>query len=1086
MDDYDDAVRSGFNALVKWHFGHGTRPLRDPKQGEPWTSSELAYACFGDAEYERRVRYWLQKTVPTNLGPVQKAFLGDQPSRSPDPYEKFRTDLQNAYAKAKGAGSPRKETVEKLVLDDPRVEGRHLGATVRLADSLVAKFERDDFLERNDDLAFLDRFLVSGATNDVTKQFRWTVVTGPAGAGKTRLAIQFLNHAETKGFQVGFLELTNLKEFDARAWKPIQPTFIVVDYAAQSPDDLAKMIRAFTATACDSGFERPVRILILERDVDEDEGWFKTIAPKDSLGASVRTFCYREQPERWGHRLAPLTINALLAIMRGRLPDFGAELPDDLLLETLFRVDPPPISSDRQLTPRPLFAAATALKIADMMESGDNISTAISGPQLSNLQQRDVLAWIIDRERLHFWTEGTATDKRTENERLRVHENLLIVVTMALGMSRQSYDDQCLDASPEFLPNWRTFDESRFKRMAGGDPVSTLRPLEPDILGEFYVLDGLKKRPTRERQALVDTALSLGGRKSAIFLTRCAVDFTEQWHDLQFLRPSVAGPALRTFVHAAINWTVYLERFDLVESANSAVKELVYRSGDPSLHEPLAAALTKQAIMLHFQGRSEEAIAAFDEIVTGYGMAAELKLREQVGVALVSKGVALDGLKRSEEAIAVYDDLISRYGNTDELPLREQVAMALVFKSMTLDAMGRSEDAIAACDDAINRYGAASEPGLREQVVTALVRKGIGLAGLERWEEAITVYDDVINRYGTASEPALCKNVVEASIQKAAVALKFLGGDEAIAALDSVVRRYGATADPELLAQVAKALFGKAAILRLSEHSEEAIMVFNDLITRYSTASEPQLREQVANALHNKAAILIALERGEEAISVYDDLIIRHATADDPAEREQITDALYGKAHTLNVLGRHEEAIEVSNDLISRNAAADDLTAHKHLAQALVNKALALGSLKLGNEAIATCDTVVSRFGAASEPELLTLVANALRSKAATLDYVMRRGDEAITVYNDLIIRFSTSESLALREQVADALYSKAVILSNSGHNEEAITTFTDLLGRFGNAREPELRQWLLNAVNGLAVIVGSWDAAKKLLPPNI
>ena len=66
-----------------------------------------------------------------------------------------------------------------------------------------------------------------------------------------------------------------------------------------------------------------------------------------------------------------------------------------------------------------------------------------------------------------------------------------------------------------------------------------------------------------------------------------------------------------------------------------------------------------------------------------------------VANALLNKGVTLGALGRSEEAIAVYDDLLARFGTATELPLREQVAKALVNKGVTLGALGRSEDAIA-------------------------------------------------------------------------------------------------------------------------------------------------------------------------------------------------------------------------------------------------------------------------------------------------------------------------------------------------------------------------------------------------------
>jgi TolA-binding protein len=63
-----------------------------------------------------------------------------------------------------------------------------------------------------------------------------------------------------------------------------------------------------------------------------------------------------------------------------------------------------------------------------------------------------------------------------------------------------------------------------------------------------------------------------------------------------------------------------------------------------------------------------------------FGAAAEAALREQVARALVNKGARLGELGRSEEAVAVYDEVERRFGAAPEAVLREQVAMALALR----------------------------------------------------------------------------------------------------------------------------------------------------------------------------------------------------------------------------------------------------------------------------------------------------------------------------------------------------------------------------------------------------------------------
>ena len=73
-------------------------------------------------------------------------------------------------------------------------------------------------------------------------------------------------------------------------------------------------------------------------------------------------------------------------------------------------------------------------------------------------------------------------------------------------------------------------------------------------------------------------------------------------------------------------------------------------------------------------------------------------------------------LGRSEEAIAVYDDVVARFGTAPELQVREWVANALVNKGNTLRQLGRSEEAITAYQDVVTRFGAAPDPVLKELV----------------------------------------------------------------------------------------------------------------------------------------------------------------------------------------------------------------------------------------------------------------------------------------------------------------------------------------------------------------------------------
>jgi len=254
------------------------------------------------------------------------------------------------------------------------------------------------------------------------------------------------------------------------------------------------------------------------------------------------------------------------------------------------------------------------------------------------------------------------------------------------------------------------------------------------------------------------------------------------------------------------------------------------------------------------------------------------RLRILVSKALFNKGLALGSLGRSEEAIAVYDEVVSRFGDAEEPELRDPVASALGNKGVVLGILGRDEEAIAAYDDVVSRFGDAEEPELRVQVGKALFNKGVTLGILGRSEEEIAVYDEVVSRFGDREEPELRALVARAIFNKGG-RLGIRGrSEEEIAAYDEVVSRFGEREEPELRALVARALVNKGLTLGILDRNEEEIAVCDEVLSRFGNAQEPLLREQAAKALFIKGSAFetqgnkkSAIDSYEEALALYGD-----------------------------------------------------------------------------------------------------------------------------------------------------------------------------------------------------------------------
>ena len=81
-----------------------------------------------------------------------------------------------------------------------------------------------------------------------------------------------------------------------------------------------------------------------------------------------------------------------------------------------------------------------------------------------------------------------------------------------------------------------------------------------------------------------------------------------------------------------------------------------------------------------------------------------------------------------QDAVAAYDYIISHYRDDPTPALHESVAHALVSRGVALGRLGRFEEELAAYDDVISHY--RNDPARREQVAKALYNRGVALEEL--------------------------------------------------------------------------------------------------------------------------------------------------------------------------------------------------------------------------------------------------------------------------------------------------------------------------------------------------------------------
>lgn len=377
---------------------------------------------------------------------------------------------------------------------------------------LVYRAAHDKFVGRDDAIRQLSYGLLQLDQPAAERSlFSYGLLHGPAGAGKSRLALELMRYCRADyplgGFVVDDQDGTSaVAPSRVTSWEQTDAAFIAIDYASTLlTDDLIGFLRALRAAAERSG--KATRVLLIDRSADGE--WYEHL--KAMLDVADPAMASMRQPDTL---VDALDDTALIAVMRGRLGPEGAAYGDDELLQICTAFD------ERR---RPLFAAML----------GEWLAEHRSAP----LDPDAILRALLIREERQVWLAGV--DERTETGRLRAEKirNTLCLATMCRGL-RLDGRWPILDPALSFIRFAEEFEEAeRFDaivpRAAGAEHCGFL---EPDLIGESFVLMRLESSAGR-REKLLAQAWALGGWELPGFVLRCFEDFPDKVRRLGFLLP---------------------------------------------------------------------------------------------------------------------------------------------------------------------------------------------------------------------------------------------------------------------------------------------------------------------------------------------------------------------------------------------------------------------------------------------------------------------------------------------------------------------------------------------------------------------
>jgi hypothetical protein len=498
------------------------------------------------------------------------------------------------------------------------------------------------FYGRERELDVLGNFLHQIDPAPGLNRFRWLLLTGAGGEGKSRLALEFSKNHVPVPWLAGKLELDELRIMVSGQfkWRPRRPTLFVIDYPAQAPEAVNMFLRMLDRDWKE--FDLPVRVLLLEREASGE--WFKTLVPENSAGAALNDHVFGTLRE--GFPVWPLMPDAIVTLMNERFELEGMEAPEPfLLLQAAYKIDPRAAKIEEGILPLPraLFASAVAEVMVEATRTGEvDLASLIAG-----LTQHEILDRLVDSDRTNRWVHACGGD----DERRERHENLLAFATMCLGLSRQSLNSpEARGLRTELLP--QSVSSPLINAMGSSLPDQQIAALEPDILGEHYALSRLEKlREHGFAQDMIDAAFSLGGEDFAIFCLRCLRDFADRSKALELFLPSemVTPAGASIFARLCVDLSNHFgEDYDSVQlntifARLDALKKAFTDKGEIALNEAAAAVnVTGHAGKAGDWSRVEAMFARLDAL--------KQALPGNVGIAVREARAAFNAINHASQA----------------------------------------------------------------------------------------------------------------------------------------------------------------------------------------------------------------------------------------------------------------------------------------------------------------------------------------------------------------------------------------------------------------------------------------------------
>ena len=716
------------------------------------------------------------------------------------------------------------------------------------------------------------------------------VLTGSAGYGKTRLALELIEEVVFQGWHAGFLTRVEPKRFreqrDLAGWGWNAPILAVVDYASASARDLHAWLKeladstVWEETQATNRF--PLRLLLLERQAERGSGWWAEVFGRGDDAAVLEKLADPAEPVA----LRPLDdSDQRRAILTKTLASLGSTV-------TLPAVGDDS-DFDRRLTELSWAGVPLLLMLAAATAAREGFGQVLA------MGSQDLAFSVAETELARILKMVESQNVSTSLAPLVKH--VTAVATLRQGLTSEAAREM-IERESEKL-GYNLPDGSAALRdalaMALPNDGGGIAAVEPNMIGEAMMLDVWREDNI---QALPAIARAYAADPDVVAKTviRTCQDYVIRGHrhPLNWLDKIRADSTdLYALIHLCNAMPAHtLELREIAfELDKAVVRQVSPPAGDmQDLDQVMILAVSLNNLSNRFSdlGQREKALAAIEDTVLLYrdvtrilpdvgrpGLATALSNLSKYFSDLGQREMALAA---SEETVEIFRDLAAACPDA----FRPDLAMSLNIRSICFSHIGR-----------------------REEALTAI-------------EEAVAIRRDLVTVHPDAFRPDLAQ-----SLQNLSACLSSLGRqEEALAAIEGAVTigRALAAASPDAFRpDLVGYLNNLSTYLSELGRQGEALAAIKEAVAlgRDLTATRPDaFRPDLAMSVNNLSNRFFDLGRREEGLAATEEGVARYrdlaATLPD-AFRPDLAWSLSNLSLRYSNFGRQEEALVAIEEAVT-------------------------------------------------------------------------------------------------------------------------------------------------------------------------